>query len=168
MPVDHGATGLPLQPSVLERLQLLPNLPAVSTAASSDANDDGPFSEVKRRKPPRTAVTTEKPRRRDFVTGSGGPGFRSLTGVEPNRHLFIYGVSACATEDDLKDWITTHHEADLKHFQKLQPSAKRAPDATSQSFHITVPLKDYDVLCKPESWPDGIKVRLSSCARNRR
>ena len=85
--------------------------------------------------------------------------------LNQNRHLFIYGVSGDATEDDLKDWITTHLGADLKDLEKIPPSLKRPPGSTSQAFHVTVGLKDYDVLCKPESWPDGIRVRRFFPAR---
>lgn len=99
-----------------------------------------------------------KLRTTNHVVGTGNK-FKSLTGANPLRHLFVYGVSTETTIDDIREFITSFHNIDLKFIEKLQPSAKRTPGSTSQSFQVTVSVADYELLSKPESWPGGIRVR---------
>ena len=88
-----------------------------------------------------------------------GTSFKSLAAADPLRRLFIYSVSASATIDDLREFMTTFHDIDLKYVELLQPSARRTPGSTSKSSPISVAVADYETLARPESRPDGVKVR---------
>lgn len=156
MPGAATLTGLPPAPS------LITQLPSRDESSDSEGNQNGPdaddgFTQVK--------LKRKQPRKRKFITGSGGAGTNSLSGVEPNRHLFIAGVHPDTEDDHLKSWIVDKLQVDLKHFEKLQPSPNRAPGSASLSFRVTVPLSDWDTVLKPESWPNGIRVRQFFPAR---
>lgn len=154
MPGAVTLTGLPALN--LNRLQnQLPPRTSPSHSSSESEDEEEPFTLVKKK----------RQRKPNFITGSGGSSLNSLASVDPNRHLFISGVSADTKEDDLKSWITNLN-VDLKHFEKLQPSPKRPPGSTSQSFRITVSLTDWEKVIMPESWPNGIRVRRFFTARN--
>ena len=166
MPGAATLRGALLEPNLLEHVQLARS--SSSSPPDSDSDDD-PFIEVKHKKDrnKKVQITVRRTERKPLVTGSANAGFKSLCGAEPNRHLYIYGVAEGTTEEDLRDWITSELKANLKHLEKVPPSVNRPPGATSQSFHATVSLRDYDILCKPESWPEGISVRRFYPARSK-
>lgn len=154
MPGGATLNGLPSAPNLLGQL-------STKSSAGSDTEDgddqDGFTPVVPRGR--------RKPAKPKFVTGSGGSGLNSFAAAEPNRDVFISGVAADTTEEDLKSWITDHLKADLKFFEKIQPSAKRPPGSTSQSFRATVLLTDFNQMILPESWPTGVRVRRFFPAR---
>lgn len=157
MPGGATLNALPDAPNLCNSLPP----PGSDSDAGGDDGDDsqGRFTRVdygKRR-------SSKKP---DIVTGTGGSSLSSFTGVEPNRHLYVGRVAADATEDDLKNWIKDRIGVELRHFQKLPPPQNRPPSSDSQSFWITVPMKDCDTASKPESWPDGVIVRRFFPARS--
>lgn len=129
---------------------------------SSDDSDSGEFTEVESKREIRQRRTQK--RQQQHVVGTR-TGINSFKGANPNRHLFVYGVSADATTEDIKEFIEKEHNVHLKHIEGLTPSARRMPGSTSQSFHVTVSCEDHDLLSKPESWPIGIKVRRFFPAR---
>lgn len=105
-----------------------------------------------------------KQKQQQLVVGTGTV-INSFKGVDPNRHLFVYGVSADATTKDLEEFVEEQHNIHLNHIEIVPPSTKRMPGSTSQSFHITVSVENHDLLSKPESWPSGVKVRRFFPAR---
>lgn len=165
---DKKVSSAPAMPgaATLNALPGAPNLcNALPQQSSSDVEpgdgDDGDEEDEDDNQEPYTKVDYSKRRnsRKTYVTGSGGAGLNSFSGAEPNRHIFVGGVSGNATEEDVKNWVTDKIGAEVRHFEKLPPSAKRPPSSDSQSFWITVPLKDSEAIMKSESWPDGIRLR---------
>ena len=127
--------------------------PSSATLTSETRRSEDEFALVKSGSTLRKE--TAKPR---HVIGTG-TSFKSLAAADPLRRLFIYSVSASATIDDLREFITTFHDIDLKYVELLQPSARRTPGSTSKSSPISVAVADYETLARPESRPDGVKVR---------
>lgn len=151
----------------------IPDIPGAATLAGASADDIGDISaqveallkatlgEDRQDEEPFTLIKSrrEKQRERQQLVVGTADGYSTFKGANPNRHLFVYGVSSDTTEEDLKSYIETQLGAELKLIEIVPPSTKRIPGSNSQAFHVSVPLKDFDLLNKPESWPSGVKVR---------
>ena len=99
-------------------------------------------------------------RKRRVIVGSGPAASGSVQGApEPERHLFIYCVSACTSTEDLKAHVVGH-KFTVKYLQCISKEGSKF-----KSFRLSVPVSKFPKLFDSSLWPQGIRVRKFNISR---
>lgn len=107
-------------------------------------------------------VNKRKFKKLDVVTGVDKKA-GTIKGVHKYGHLHVYRLDPVITEEDLINYVKSKNINEVK-CEKLN---SKFPDIYS-SFKVSVPSKYFEVLLKPEMWPEEVCVNrfLTRLAKN--
>lgn len=123
-----------------------------STTAMADADGFQLPKEQRKRMQRSDDKALHKRRRPQNVIRGKGADFKSLKGSEPDREIYVYRLEMTTSEDDMKEFLTSHNISIRKILEVTDPKWN------TKSFRVGVPASQLE-LALGLDWPESVCVR---------